>query len=259
MLIQWQPARTLRTPSKRCHPPWRQAWQDCSKSARILIQHWSCWIGWSQFASAIAHPRSSPPFAHYALVIFGYSRFLGETLLQNPDLLPSLLRERNLDQSFSREEFNESLARFRSRSFEADTALVLSRFKRREYIRIMLRDVLKLAPLAETTAEISALADVLIDNALRDAETPLQRKYGTPQRLDQQGRIVNTPFAILSLGKLGGNELNYSSDVDLMFIFGDGEEPAEAQISNREYFIRLAQQVTDIFVAADTGGSRLPH
>ena len=186
------------------------------------------------------------PLAHYALVIFGYSRFLGETLLQNPDLLPSLLRERNLDQSFSREEFNESLARFRSRSFEADTALVLSRFKRREYIRIMLRDVLKLAPLAETTAEISALADVLIDNALRDAETPLQRKYGTPQHLDQQGRIVNTPFAVLSLGKLGGNELNYSSDVDLMFIFGDGEEPAEAQISNREYFIRLAQQVTDI-------------
>ena len=92
------------------------------------------------------------PLAHYALVIFGYSRFLGETLLQNPDLLPSLLRERNLDQSFSREEFNESLARFRSRSFEADTALVLSRFKRREYIRVMLRDVLKLAPLAETTS-----------------------------------------------------------------------------------------------------------
>jgi glutamate-ammonia-ligase adenylyltransferase len=186
------------------------------------------------------------PLAHYALVIFGYSRFLGETLLQNPDLLPSLLRERNLDQSFSREEFNESLARFRSRSFEADTALVLSRFKRREYIRIMLRDVLKLAPLAETTAEISALADVLIENALRHAETPLQRKYGTPQHLDQQGRIVNTPFAVLSLGKLGGNELNYSSDVDLMFIFGDGEEPGDAQISNREYFIRLAQQATDI-------------
>jgi glutamate-ammonia-ligase adenylyltransferase len=184
--------------------------------------------------------------AHYALVVFGYSRFLGETLLQNVDLLPSLLRERNLDQSFSREEFHEILARFRSRSFESDIALILSRFKRREYIRIMLRDVLKLAPLAETTAEISALADVLIDDALREAESNLQRRYGTPQHLDAQGRLVDSSFAVLSLGKLGGNELNYSSDVDLMFIFGDGEEPPEAQITNREYFIRLAQQVTDI-------------
>jgi [glutamine synthetase] adenylyltransferase / [glutamine synthetase]-adenylyl-L-tyrosine phosphorylase len=187
-----------------------------------------------------------PSLAHYALIVFGYSRFLGETLLQNTDLLPSLLRERNLDQSFSREEFNESLARFRSRAFDSDAAVVLARFKRREYVRIMLRDVLKLAPLAETTAEISGLADVLIENALRDAENQLQRKYGAPQHLDAQGRIVDTPFSVLALGKLGGNELNYSSDIDLMFLFGDGEEPADVQVTNREYFVRLAQQVTEI-------------
>ena len=186
----------------------------------------------------------NPPLAHYALIVFGYSRFLGETLLQNTDLLPSLLRERNLDQSFSREEFHQSLARFRSRSFDSDGSVALARFKRREYVRIMLRDVLKLAPLAETTAEISALADVLIENALRDAETELQRKFGSPQHLDAQGRIVDTPFAVLALGKLGGNELNYSSDIDLMFLFGDGEEPENAKIANREYFVRLAQQIT---------------
>src|SRR5262249_39242132 len=55
-----------------------------------------------------------------------------------------------------------------------------------------------------------------------------------------------TPFAILALGKLGGKELNYSSDVDLMFIYGDGESRPDALITNREYFIRLAQQVTDV-------------
>ncbi|MGE5724784.1 MAG: hypothetical protein ACM34G_06410, partial [Acidobacteriota bacterium] len=54
------------------------------------------------------------------------------------------------------------------------------------------------------------------------------------------------PFAVLSLGKLGGNELNYSSDVDLLYICGDGEELASAAISNREYFIRLAQLLTQI-------------
>src|SRR5438445_3264013 len=184
--------------------------------------------------------------AHYAIVVFGHSRFLGETLIQNTDLLQSFLRERNLDRSFSREEFHESLARFRSRSFESDVSLLLARFKRREYVRIMLRDVLKIAPLAETTAEVSALADVLIEEALREADSQLQRRHGTPQHLDALGRLVDTPFAILALGKLGGNELNYSSDVDLMYIYGDGEEPPKTPVSNREYFIRLAQNTTEI-------------
>ena len=184
--------------------------------------------------------------AHYALVVFGHSRFLGETLVQNADLLASFLRERNLDRSFSQEEFHESLARFRTRSLDNDVALTLARFKRREYVRIMLRDVLKIAPLAETTAEISALADVLIEEALREADSKLQRRHGTPQHLDALGRRVDTPFAILALGKLGGNELNYSSDVDLMYIYGDGEEPPRTAVSNREYFIRLAQHTTDI-------------
>ena len=184
--------------------------------------------------------------AHYALVVFGHSRFLGETLVQNADLLASFLRERNLDRSFSQEEFHESLARFRTRSLDNDVALTLARFKRREYVRIMLRDVLKIAPLAETTAEISALADVLIEEALREADSKLQRRHGTPQHLDALGRRVDTPFAILALGKLGGNELNYSSDVDLMYIYGDGEEPPRTPVSNREYFIRLAQHTTDI-------------
>ncbi|HEX3353309.1 MAG TPA: hypothetical protein VHS34_10840 [Terriglobales bacterium] len=184
--------------------------------------------------------------AHYAVVVFGHSRFLGETLLQNADLLQSFLREKNLDRSFSREEFHESLARFRARSFDSDVALILARFKRREYVRIVLRDVLKIAPLSETTAEISALSDVLIEQALREADSILQRRYGTPQHLDALGRLVDTPFAILALGKLGGNELNYSSDVDLMYLYGDGEEPPKAAISNREYFIRLAQHTTEI-------------
>src|SRR5262249_20116891 len=108
--------------------------------------------------------------AHYAIVVFGHSRFLGETLIQNPDLLQTFLRERSLDRSLSHEEFHEALARYRARSFETDFSLILTRFKRREYVRIMLRDVLKLAPLAETTAEISALSDVLLEHALREAD-----------------------------------------------------------------------------------------
>lgn len=183
--------------------------------------------------------------AHYAIVVFGHSRFLAETLIQNVDIFQSFIRERYLDLSFSSDDFQQNLSRFRSRSFETDISLLLARFKRREYVRIMLRDVLKIAPLSETTAEISALADVLIAEAVRDAESGLQRRFGTAQHMDPEGRLVSTHFSVLSLGKLGGNELNYSSDVDLLYLFGDGKESPEAAISNREYFVRLSQQVTD--------------
>jgi len=190
--------------------------------------------------------EAHPFLAHYAIAVFGSSRYLGETLVQNTDLLHTFLREKKLDRSFSHEEFSEALARFRSRSFERDNSLLLARFKRREYVRVMLRDVLKIAPLAETTAEISALSDVLIEEALREADSAMERRFGLPQHLDAAGRAVTTPFAVLSLGKLGGNELNYSSDIDLLYLHGDGPEPPAAPISNREYFVRLAQQVTEI-------------
>jgi glutamate-ammonia-ligase adenylyltransferase len=193
---------------------------------------------------------------HYAIVVFGYSQYLGETLLQNTDLLHALSRDKTLDRSHSREDYRESFARFRSRSFETDISQLLARFKRREYVRIMLRDVLRIAALAETTAEISGLSDVLIEEALRHAEATMHNRYGPPQHLDSQGRLVDSPFAILSLGKLGGNELNYSSDVDLFYLHGDGERPTPraGEISNREYFIRLAQLVTEVLSRATREG-----
>ncbi len=183
---------------------------------------------------------------HYALAVFGNSAWLGETLIQNTDLFHTLARDKNFGLSHSREDYAENFARFSSRLVETDTALLLARFKRREYVRIMLRDVLNIATLAETTGEISALSDVLIEQALRAADLAMRNRYGAPQHVDADGRLVDTPFAVLSLGKLGGNELNYSSDIDLMFIHGDGQEPPSAVISNHEYFVRLAQQVSEI-------------
>ncbi|MGH9648899.1 MAG: hypothetical protein ACRD3I_00325, partial [Terriglobales bacterium] len=184
---------------------------------------------------------------HYAIEVFAASQWLGDTLVQNRDLLHALQRDRNLERSHSRDDYQESLARFRSRTLETDLAQLLARFKRREYIRIMLRDVLGIATLAETTAEISALSDVLIEEALRECDATLRERFGPPQHTDSHGRVVEVPFAVLALGKLGGHELNYSSDVDLLFLHGDGEaETASAgAITNREYFIRLAQSVTE--------------
>ncbi len=192
---------------------------------------------------------------HYALLVFGHSQYLGETLIKSPDIFTVLAREHALDRSHSREEFRESFARFRSRSFDNDIAVLLARFKRREYVRIVLRDVLGIATLAEITAEVSALADVLIDEALHETQASFLNRYGTPQSRDADGRIVDVPVAVLSMGKLGGNELNYSSDIDLVFVYGDGEDAGTARVSVREYFIRLAQAVTDVLSRLTPEGS----
>lgn len=219
-------------------------------SALNLFERWSENAG----AELIGLLDKHPALVHYALTVFGYSQFLGETLLQNPDIFQALVREENLDRYHSQEEFREAFGRFRSRSFETDIAVLLARFKRREYTRIMLRDVLGIAKLAEITAEISALSDVLIEEAHRECLTEMHRRYGQAQHRDREGRLVATPFAALALGKLGGNELNYSSDIDLFYIYGDGEADDGAPITNREYFVRLGQQITNVLSRATPEG-----
>ncbi len=189
---------------------------------------------------------------HYAIVVFGYSRYLGETLLQNPELLGSFQEDKSLGRSFSIEDFRQALMKLRLHCKEIDAALLLARFKRREYIRIMLRDVLGIAPLAETTAEISALADALIEAALVEAEKRLSARYRATTKPDSPQRL---PFAILSLGKLGGNELNYSSDVDLFYVYRAVSDQDDTGIYTREYFIHLAQQVTEILSSVTREGT----
>jgi [glutamine synthetase] adenylyltransferase / [glutamine synthetase]-adenylyl-L-tyrosine phosphorylase len=181
---------------------------------------------------------------HYALAIFAHSYWLGESLIQTPDIFYSLQREKNLERCFGRDDFRENFARFRSRSMETDISALLARFKKREYVRIALRDILAIATLAETTGEISALSDVLIEEALQEAQTQMRNRHGLPEYQDAHGRLAEAPFAVLSLGKLGGDELNYSSDVDLLYLYGDHDSSGAPAL--REYFIRQAQLLTDL-------------
>ena len=188
--------------------------------------------------------NSNRVLLHYAITLFGHSYWLGETLIHNQDILYSLQREKNLERSLGREDYREHFARFRSHSFETDISVLLARFKKREYVRLALRDVLGIATIAETTAEISALSDVLIEEALREVEARMRNRFGEPQYQDGRGRLVEAPFAVLSLGKLGGNELNYSSDVDLLYIYGD--QDSAGSLTLREYFVRQAQLLTEM-------------
>jgi glutamate-ammonia-ligase adenylyltransferase len=192
----------------------------------------------------------APAALHYLLVMFSYSRFLSETLIQQPELItwlhrpPGAAGRSTLDRIKTPEDLHEEFARFEATSYDLPPATILARFKRREYLRITLRDVLGLATLAETTLELSHLADVLLERALRICSQKLQNIYGTPQFTDAEGRRQTAGLSILSLGKLGGQELNYASDVDLMFLYShDGETSggSSGSIPNSEYFVRLAQ------------------
>lgn len=207
----------------------------------------------------LATVARQPARLHYLLALFSHSRFLSESLILQPELIDWLGRNKHLERLKSKEELLEEYARFESTTIELEPALLLARFKRRQYLRITLKDILGISTLVETTLELSTLADVLLEKALRMAETELQRRTGAPQTRDALGRRVRARFAVVSLGKLGGNELNYYSDIDLLFLY-DGEghtnaPPPGQGISNSEYFIRLAQRLLQIIAGVTSEGA----
>ncbi|HEV2424092.1 MAG TPA: hypothetical protein VGZ29_04605 [Terriglobia bacterium] len=185
----------------------------------------------------------------YLAAAFGFGSSIAEVFLAEPSMAVQLARDRSFGAPPSMVDLSEDYARFAVMQSSPDPARQLGRFKRRQYVKIALKDVLGIATLAETTLELSTVADVILGEALRHAEQELQKRFGPPQYRDAQSRVTRSGFSIISLGKLGGNELNYSSDIDLLFLYArDGETsgsgPPDTSISNKEYFVRLAQAVT---------------
>ncbi|NQV86135.1 MAG: bifunctional [glutamate--ammonia ligase]-adenylyl-L-tyrosine phosphorylase/[glutamate--ammonia-ligase] adenylyltransferase [Woeseiaceae bacterium] len=117
---------------------------------------------------------------------------------------------------------------------------MLRRFRNRYLLRILWREVQQQANLDETLQQLSLLADRLLDVATRYAEKQLQLRFGRVR--NASGGIVS--FVILGMGKLGGRELNFSSDIDLIFCYSeDGNSDGDRMQSAQEYFVRLSRQV----------------
>jgi glutamate-ammonia-ligase adenylyltransferase len=122
----------------------------------------------------------------------------------------------------------------------AETQCRLRRFRNRYMLHVLWREIFALANLDETLISLSSLADRLLDAAGRYASNLLAQRYGAVRTAD--GRPV--PPVILGMGKLGGYELNFSSDVDLIFLYPeDGETDGAKRISAQEYFGRWSRQV----------------
>lgn len=199
-------------------------------------------------ADILADLARTPTALTYLVAIFGYSSYLAETFFSEPGLPIQFARDRNFTKLKSREDLMQDYARFSTAASDPWLSAQLARFKRRTILRIALKDVLGIATLAETTLELSELADVIVTNALTYCDQELLKRYGAPQYRDAQGRIARSAFSVISLGKMGGNELNYSSDIDLLFLYSrDGETSGGSEpdsiISNKEYFVRLANAI----------------
>jgi len=133
-----------------------------------------------------------------------------------------------------------------------DFAARLRQFRRAEALRLVFRDINGLDDLAGTLSGTTTLYETLIGAALRHAESRMRTRYGTPRNLEG----VAQSLVVMALGKLGGAELNFSSDVDLILAFPDAGETdgAARALDNAEFFARVAREFVRLLGEADDEG-----
>jgi glutamate-ammonia-ligase adenylyltransferase len=200
--------------------------------------------------------QKDPALLSDVLTLAAWSPLLATTLENHPDYVSWLQRERSLTRVRTREELGESLGRFALINSQLDPHVMLARFRRRELLRTYLHDIRRTRTVVETTEELSSLADTTLEYALKLARQELDNRFGAPQIVDAQGRISSAEFCIVALGKLGSHELNYASDIDLLFLFSEAGTTSaggsRGQISNREYFVKVGERLLRI-VSEPTG------
>lgn len=221
------------------------------------LNHWERLLEGVTRSSFLDYLRSSPRMLDLLCTIFGNSDALAFTVIRDPMLVYWLADESVLTKSPTRAgieaALRKSLGQLTVKELKLD---VLRRFRRREMLRIGVRDLQRLADVPETTAALSDLAGLLIQAAYEIVDVDLRQQYGRPMHQNREGRWVETGFAVIAMGKLGGHELNYSSDVDVIYVYASHEgetrapkggtsgKPAAVGISNEEYFELLSRELT---------------
>lgn len=186
--------------------------------------------------------------------LLGTSDFLWEDFLrrQYNNLLPLLQGYRDVPLIKPRALLRQELNRLvnRATSDEARKA-ALNGFKDRELFRIDMKHIVEAGTsLADFSAALTQLAEVTLDRSLKDCQAKLNRLYGQP-RLENRKPC---PFTILGLGKFGGRELGYASDIEVLFVYGGaGQTSGKQAIANSEYFERLGQELLQWIEAKQEG------
>jgi [glutamine synthetase] adenylyltransferase / [glutamine synthetase]-adenylyl-L-tyrosine phosphorylase len=191
--------------------------------------------------AALEHaPRAVRDSVHS---VFAASDFVARSCARDAQLLPALITSGDLERALSREDFALRAPQPADMPADAQAQQALRCWRRREFVRIAWRDLAGWAPLNETLTELSAFADTAISAALAHARRMLVARYGEPRSGDGEAQ----PLLIIGMGKLGGGELNFSSDVDLVLLFPEhGETDGARGIANEEFFTRLGQALAQL-------------
>ncbi|MBI3570928.1 MAG: bifunctional [glutamate--ammonia ligase]-adenylyl-L-tyrosine phosphorylase/[glutamate--ammonia-ligase] adenylyltransferase [Gammaproteobacteria bacterium] len=174
--------------------------------------------------------------------VFAASEFVARGCVQQPALLNDLISSRDLLRSYPAGDLAARAAKFLAEAADEPALKTrLRRLRRREMVRIAWRDLAGWADLHETLATLSEFADACVAGALAKLHAWAVKKIGEP-RGEHSGKPQR--LVVLGLGKLGGQELNFSSDIDLIFAYPEEGETQSAQpLSNHEFFIRLGQSL----------------
>ena len=209
---------------------------------------------WRNFREQLPRLPRAHPERWLAILpaAFAASDFVARTCAQHIEVLGELIDSGDLFRTYESGELARRVAR--ELAGVADEAALKTRLRvlrRREMLRVALRDLGGWAELPEVLATLSELADSCIEGALEHLEPWAAARYGAP--VGAGGSPLR--LVVLALGKLGGRELNFSSDVDLMFAYPEeGETAGPKRISHHEFFVRLGQTLINALHEATADG-----
>lgn len=188
-------------------------------------------------AAAIdAHPTARDSVR----TVVASSDFVARACAQDALLLPTLLGNGTFDRAMEPGEYVRESQAGEELADESSFMDWIRRWRRRAMVRIAWRDLAGWAEVEETLRELSEFADAAVAVACRYAGRQLEARFGKPRSEDgtEQGLVI------LGMGKQGGGELNFSSDIDLVFLFPEfGDTDGPRPVANEEYFTRLGQTV----------------
>jgi glutamate-ammonia-ligase adenylyltransferase len=198
---------------------------------------------WDQISAALDHVTSSPAsFADDLSRVLTGSTFVAEQLGRNTEMLSNLLDSGDLYSDYDEDHYQQCLkTRFASLETEEQLHTAVRCFRQREQVRLIWRDLNRLSDMRTTTRELSWLADACVEQTMNWLYLHACERWGTPI-----GRDSKKPqrMVVLGMGKLGANELNLSSDIDLIFVYPENGETEGSKkcLDNQDFFIRLGKK-----------------
>jgi glutamate-ammonia-ligase adenylyltransferase len=185
------------------------------------------------------------------------SPMVASQLARYPLLLDELLDPATLYQPTATDAYRDELRQYLLRIPEEDEEQqleALRQFKQAQHLRIAAADIAGTLPVMKVSDHLTWLAEAMIEQVVQQAWQMMVQRYGRPSHLTQ---LQERGFAVVGYGKLGGWELGYSSDLDLVFLHdcpADAVTDGERSIDGRQFYLRLAQRVMHLFSTRTSSG-----